>query len=998
MHHRAGEASDLSDRAPFRRYRLPGGIASSRWSPDGLLLAVYTCDGRLEVRWGDSLERSGPAIEGLPANDSAYLEWSPTSREFFVGARIGYVGVFSVRPDNLVFERQLRATVKHLSDVAWSPDGSVLVALVDEDELHVWDPGTGALLATERIRERFARLLWCGPGRLVVAGRGYPSLSSATPSLTFYRWTGYELIPDCTVTGPHGSAFVNGLALLESGEVVSIGDDGAAAIWEAATGRLVRRLEEASARRPLAVDASALGSLLVVQDEDADHVWSMASMSYLGSLPGRTRAGRRVAAGFRPGRAEFAGVDELGLAVWNLAGLARTVAPVRAVPYRRGSAPAARRREYRNAKVVLVGDSGVGKSGLALVLTGQNYRPTSSTHGRYVWTYERSGTPEETREILLWDLAGQPGYRLFHRLSLRDVAVGLVLFDAHSESDPFAGVAYWSAALDEASRGAPLVKLLVAARTDRGGPSVSRARIEEVLTRYGFAGFLETSAELGRGIEALQDEIRRRIDWKALPAISAPALFAEIQGFVAREKEEGRLLVDEQTLRSEFSVVSGHDVVDTTLFHSCLLRQEAAGLISQVRFEGQWLLQPEMLDNYAAWLAHAARDEPDGLGFLSERAAVRGEFEHTRLPGAYERVMLLAAVEEIVGQGLVLRVGTDRGEMLVFPSEVRADLPDYPGGYVRAVEFTFSGPVSAIYSTVVVRLANSVTFSRDRFYRRAALFRGPRGQRCGLEVSYARPGDDSSGRLVVFFEPDVETDIRLLFLRYVNEQLTQTALAGSVVGERVYQCSLGHPPVPPEFVALRRADRCETVICSGCGEHMPLDDLAELSSKGDDRIPDLERNAYDQQRRQQRLTVLPARMLEQRYHVFLCHNGADKPHVRCLARELAGEGILAWLDEDGMLASDQFVPTLERLMMQVPVAAIVVGPHDLSRWQAQEYYVFLQRFLDAHGDGPLRIVPVLLPGVADRNVPPFLRTFDWVDFRSGLDDRTAMRDLLAALT
>jgi hypothetical protein len=199
-------------------------------------------------------------------------------------------------------------------------------------------------------------------------------------------------------------------------------------------------------------------------------------------------------------------------------------------------------------------------------------------------------------------------------------------------------------------------------------------------------------------------------------------------------------------------------------------------------------------------------------------------------------------------------------------------------------------------------------------------------------------------------------------------------------------------------VALRRSEDYSTVICSGCGEHMPLDDLAELSSERDDRIPDLERNAYDQQRRQQRLTVLRARVLEQRYHVFLCHNGADKPQVRRLARLLAGEGVLAWLDEEGMLASDQFVPTLERLMMQVPVAAIVVGPHDLSRWQAQEYYVFLQRFLDAHGDGPLRIVPVLLPGVAEDGVPPFLRTFDWVDFRAGLDDRAAMRELLAALT
>ena len=102
-------------------------------------MAVYTCDGRLEVRWGDALDRPGTAIEGLPAAGTAFLEWSPTSREFFVGAQIGYVGIFSVRPDNLIFERQLRARVKHLSDVAWSPDGSVIVALVDEDELHVWD-------------------------------------------------------------------------------------------------------------------------------------------------------------------------------------------------------------------------------------------------------------------------------------------------------------------------------------------------------------------------------------------------------------------------------------------------------------------------------------------------------------------------------------------------------------------------------------------------------------------------------------------------------------------------------------------------------------------------------------------------------------------------------------------------------------------------------------------------------------------------------------------
>jgi GTPase SAR1 family protein len=74
---------------------------------------------------------------------------------------------------------------------------------------------------------------------------------------------------------------------------------------------------------------------------------------------------------------------------------------------------------------VLVGDSGVGKSGLGLVLTGQPFVPTLSTHGRHIWTFnsqeiEIGKGRKETRETLLWDLAGQPGYRLIHQLYLNE--------------------------------------------------------------------------------------------------------------------------------------------------------------------------------------------------------------------------------------------------------------------------------------------------------------------------------------------------------------------------------------------------------------------------------------------------------------------------------------------------------------------------------------------------------------------------------------------------
>jgi WD40 repeat protein len=72
-------------------------------------------------------------------------------------------------------------------------------------------------------------------------------------------------------------------------------------------------------------------------------------------------------------------------------------------------------------RAVLAGDTGVGKSGLALVLTGHEFKPTESTHGRSVFSLGRqtSKRPEgghEIRELLLWDLAGQPAYRLVHQV------------------------------------------------------------------------------------------------------------------------------------------------------------------------------------------------------------------------------------------------------------------------------------------------------------------------------------------------------------------------------------------------------------------------------------------------------------------------------------------------------------------------------------------------------------------------------------------------------
>ncbi len=218
---------------------------------------------------------------------------------------------------------------------------------------------------------------------------------------------------------------------------------------------------------------------------------------------------------------------------------------------------------YRNAKVILMGDSGVGKTGLALVLTGKPWEPTESTHGRRVWTFATevvslTGDSTEKREALLWDMAGQPGYRLVHQLHLNEVAVALVIFDARSEIDPMAGVRYWDRALRQARRLSPVIsstpsKFLVVARCDRGGVSIDPARLNELASLMGYQQVFVTSAKEGWQIPELIEAIREAIIWESLPWVGSNVLFERLKNFLVEEKKKGRVIATYEDLFRDFT-------------------------------------------------------------------------------------------------------------------------------------------------------------------------------------------------------------------------------------------------------------------------------------------------------------------------------------------------------------------------------------------------------------------------------------------------------------
>ncbi len=667
---------------------------------------------------------------------------------------------------------------------------------------------------------------------------------------------------------------------------------------------------------------------------------------------------------------------------------------------------------YSNAKIALVGNTSVGKSGLGLVLAGRQFRATESTHGRHVWSLENEtvkldeGVPA-IRETLLWDFAGQPGYRLLHQLHLHDVAVALVLFDSRSETDPFAGVPYWAQALHEATRGHPLKKFLVASRADRGGPKVSQERIDEILRRYGFDGYFETSAKRGMGVGELRDAILRAIQWNKLPRISTNELFLATRTFLVNQKKKGLVIATQTELLASFRQKRKKGDVTDDVFATCLGGLESTGLIRRLAFGQHVLLQPELLDAYCGWMAFAAREQPDGLGYIKEQDALAGHFpmdeDRPLKDKAEEKIVLLATAHEVVSRNISYRQETHRGTMLVFPSELSTEFSDYPGGYSLSVAFQFRGPISAIYATLAVTLINSLVFKKMGLFKNAALYEGPRKQICGFAIEYPDKADDALGRLTVFFERGTAKDVQLLFLRFVNQQLERLALENTVQRERVYHCEACSYTVPPSIVKLRIERRESTVLCPGCGAHMPIDDLAEKSELQDRQLERLNARAEEERARQTRLTILDELRRENEFHVFLCHNSKDRPMVRQLADKLLEHGILAWVDEKGVLAGERFPKKLEETIDQAGALAVLIGPQGMGQWQEMEYHAALQRSIedrDEKGRSRLRLIPVLLPGIGPKpELPAFLRGMHAIDLRDGgTENREEIRKLVEAIT
>ena len=596
-------------------------------------------------------------------------------------------------------------------------------------------------------------------------------------------------------------------------------------------------------------------------------LWDLETGRCLRVLEGHTSSVWGVAWSAN-GHQAFSGDADGGIRLWDLSEYVAEVGTYEAI--KSASSYVAEQVQYTNAKVLLVGESGAGKTGLSKVLAGEEWEPSDSTVGAWATQWKLEVDPKDgvEREIWLWDFGGQADQRLIHQLYMDETALAVLVFDGQKE-DLFETLGQWDRDLVRAA-GKPFVKLLVAGRVDAGGLRVSRQQVEAFARERGYTQFLETSAKRNICCEELRQAILTGIRWEDIPWRSSPLLFKRLKEEIVRLKDEGRVLMRFNELRETLQLrLSGEfpRFTDDEL-KAVVSLLAGPGVVWELKF-GSWvLLQPERINAYAQAVIQTLREDDYERGCLPEERVLNGQLTYhssmARLDSDEERFVLLAMHQTLVERGLCLREHTDTGPLLILPSYYRRERPELVGHPAVLVSYRFNGFLDDIYATLVVRLHHTRPFEQDQLWRYAADFKTLTGQQLGVNLTRRAEG---AGELEVYFDPAIGVGEKIIFSKYVHEHLLQNAR--DVVRLRHYVCPHCGTTVGNREVAMERLDEwlqrrpadvgvteklktwlgkadAPTILCARCEQRVPLWDELEqsfASAETRERVRELQEQA-----------------------------------------------------------------------------------------------------------------------------------------------------------
>jgi small GTP-binding protein len=618
---------------------------------------------------------------------------------------------------------------------------------------------------------------------------------------------------------------IDSVAFDSSGNTLcSASEDGAIKIWAVVGARLLRTLEghlDAVNCVSLAGDSRLLASKSL---DSTVRLWDLDTGAIIAEIPELSSRNRAAGIAFHPSSQILASVGsddgapsedaDSVIHIWELDHSylsSQAISPT--ISY------------ARSAKIVIVGESNVGKSFLAYrIATGQP--PASSlqsTHGMKVWSMDAErlsatavSQSGQRREIVLWDLGGQAEYRLVHQLFLHDTTIALMLLDPTRGRTAFEEVEAWNKRLEQQLQGRSAVKFLIGAKVDQQSDIIDFQSLEKLQKDCGMAAYFETSALTGRGIPDLCEAIASVINWDAMGETSRPQLFQQIRDEIDGRRHRGEVILHEKDLhRALEHEPPTREQAETVKTVTGQLA--AQGIIARANIstgEAVLVLQIHEIERYAGSLIIAARNNPRDVPALELQTiggpnfTLPGIESATRLPRAHERSVLECTVQLLLEHGICFH----HEGLLVFPSLFPLVSSVTPTKLAHAVSlyYDFAGAIDNVYASLIAWLVLARDFGRVRLWADRAEFEvGNRGL-CGIR-KVPRPG--GFAHMDLYFVSGTPPALQERFIDFVEEHLRQHGM--EIQEHAEITCPCGNK-IEDETVRRRIARGDKDVVCSVC--------------------------------------------------------------------------------------------------------------------------------------------------------------------------------------